>query len=322
MTRARLAVVALAAAAGAAALTGCYVDRVFGVDGSAGFNVGTALHAITVGPLARSYELHVPTKRPTSSSGSLLPYPVLILLHGSSSSGDDIRVTTNMDSIADARHWVVAYPDAVKGGGGLFPSDWNAGTCCGAAGREDIDDVTFISNIITEISNNLPVDHTRIYVAGFSDGGRMAHRLGCELSRTVAAIAVVSGSLKDDACSPTNGVPIIAVHGTADDVVPYDDGSDTPPPGPVPDAAAALPPSMQFWVSQNGCGAAAVATTKPSTDVTRTGFTRCTAGDVVFYSVDGGVHTWPVLVANSDDPDSELSASAVIAGFLSRQVRK
>ena len=36
---------------------------------------------------------------------------------------------------ACANRTIVAYPNGVSGGGGLYPTDWNAGTCCGAAGR-------------------------------------------------------------------------------------------------------------------------------------------------------------------------------------------
>src|SRR5437773_1561304 len=80
--------------------------------------------------------------------------------------------------------------------------DWNAGTCCGAAARENVDDVGFLKAVIDRVSKQLPVDQKRIYIAGFSDGGRMAYHAACQLSSTIAAIGVVSGSLLDDHCSP------------------------------------------------------------------------------------------------------------------------
>jgi polyhydroxybutyrate depolymerase len=296
------------------------VDRITGTGSSGRFGIGRSLHDIVVGQLDRTYELHVPHKRPTSTSGTVAPYPLIIVLHGSSGSGDDIRATTNMDSISEARHWIAAYPDGVRGEGGLFPSDWNAGTCCGAAGREGIDDVAFIKAVIAEISAHLPVDKTRIYVAGFSDGGRMAHRLGCELTTTIAAIGVVSGSMKDDACTPSAAMPIIAIHGTADDIVPYDEPSETAPPPTVPASASSLPPSVQYWIAKNGCSTAATA--KPAAHVARTAFTGCTGAPVTFYAIAGGVHTWPVLTPGTSDPDAELSATSAIAAFFAGQARK
>ncbi len=293
----------------------CASDGIFGVDAVSGFASGTGLHTISVGSLQRDYILHVPPHRPTSTSGTLLPYPLVVVLHGSSGSGEDIRGTTQMDSVGDANHWIIAYPDGVRGEGGLFPSDWNAGTCCGAASREGIDDIGFISQMLAELEGNLPIDAKRVYVAGFSDGGRMAHTLGCALAGQIAAIAVVSGSLVDDSCAPARAVPIIAIHGTDDDIVPYDDDASTLPPNPVTGVAATLPPSVQFWISTDGCGDGVA--TKYSTDVTRIGFTKCVGGDVTFYSIAGGVHTWPVSVPGADDdPDSELPASVVIAQFF------
>ncbi|HEX3866182.1 MAG TPA: PHB depolymerase family esterase, partial [Gemmatimonadaceae bacterium] len=282
----------------------CSPDGLFGVNQASGFDPGTGLHTMSSGSLQRDYILHVPAHRPTSTSGTLLPYPLVIVLHGSSGSADDIRGTTQMDSVSEAVHWVVAYPDGVRGEGGLFPSDWDAGTCCGAASRENIDDVGFIAQVMDELTVNLPIDTKRIYVVGFSDGGRMAHTLACALASKIAAIGVVSGSIADDSCAPSRPVPLIAIHGTDDDIVPYDEDSATQPPSAAVGLGAALPPSVQFWLATNGCGAGT--SSKYSNDVTHYSFTGCTGADVAFYSIAGGVHTWPVGVPGvTDDPDSE-----------------
>ena len=102
-------------------------------------------------------------------------------------------------------------------------------------------------SVIDRVSKQLPVDQKRIYIAGFSDGGRMAYHAACQLSSTIAAIGVVSGSLLDDHCEPTKSVAVLAVHGTDDDEVPYDDDARTDPPKPVPSAAMlvnARPPGL------------------------------------------------------------------------------
>jgi polyhydroxybutyrate depolymerase len=306
-------------AAASVAIAGCTADSLFGIGASASFAAGTTQHGIDVGGLPRTYVLHVPTRRGTSRSGTLLPYPLVIMLHGSSASGTDLQQVTNMDSIAEARHWVVAYPNGERGAGGLFPSDWNAGTCCGAASREGIDDVGFMTALIAQLSARLPMDKRRIYVAGFSDGARLAYRLGCEMSPTLAAIAAVSGSLSDDHCAPAKPVPVIGVHGTDDPTVDYAEPSATPLSRPVLGVGAGLPPSAQFWLDVNGC---TVGVATRTVDVTRTTFTGCTGADVTFFSLAGGVHTWPVLVPGATgDSDSELSASAVIADFFSHHLR-
>ena len=224
-------------------------------------------------------------------------------------------------SLGEANRWIVAYPNGERGAGGLFPTDWNAGLCCGAAGRENIDDVGFISAMMAQISSKLPVDKTRIYVVGFSDGGRMAHHLACVMAARIAAIGVVSGSMKDDHCAPAKSVPLIAIHGTGDPTVPYDELSATPARTSVSGVGALLPPSVQFWLSVDGCAHGTSAGFAAS--VVRTTFTGCTGSEVLFYSITDGVHTWPVVDTMAPaDPDAHLTASIVIAEFLSRQVRR
>ncbi len=299
----------------------CNSDGLLGLKTSTTFTIGTAIHDIAVGDLARSYVLHVPTKRPTATNGTLMAYPLMIVLHGSSATGADIRETSNMDSVSEAHRWVVAYPNGVQGSGGLFPSDWNAGTCCGAAGRENIDDLGFLQHIITQIATSLPIDKRRIYVVGFSDGGRMAHHVACAMSSQIAAIAVVSGSLRDSQCAPTVAVPIIAIHGTDDQSVPWGEDADTQPLTALTGIAATLPPSLQFWASKNGCTTGSSITL--SLHVDQTLFPVCKSGELAFYSINGGTHTWPMLVNSlSDDPDETFASTAVIAQFLKRQSLK
>src|SRR6185369_15444175 len=100
------------------ALGACATDRLAGVDVTTSFDIGTGLHAIDVGSLTRDYVLHVPQRRPMASSGMVLPYSLILVLHGSSATGGDIEATTNMDSVSEANRVVVAYPNAVAGAGG------------------------------------------------------------------------------------------------------------------------------------------------------------------------------------------------------------
>jgi polyhydroxybutyrate depolymerase len=306
----------------AAALSACSIDRLLGVSGNTAFSAGTSNHALTIDALERTYLLHVPKKKLVTSTGTPRAYPLVIMLHGSSATGDAIEHSSQMDALADSIGFIVAYPNASRGAGGLFPTDWNAGACCGAAARENIDDIGFISAMITGISKKELINKTRIYVAGFSDGGRMAYRVACDLATTVAAIAVVSGSLQDESCAPKVNVPVIAFHGTDDPEVPYDDSALTTPTKPLPADAANLPSSVKFWIAQNSCSTLVIR--HPGPDVTETDFTPCTGGEVAFYSIQGGVHGWPGEPDGngSQPPMSELSATQVIWTFFTGKFRR
>jgi polyhydroxybutyrate depolymerase len=303
----------------ALSLVACAGVRVPGRSRESGnWGPGTAVHEVDVRGDARSYHLHVPPRQPRSRFGGTRALPLVVLLHGSSGSAYDMQEASRMDSIADARGFLVAYPSGSKGRLGLFRSDWNAGTCCGAAARDQVDDVEFVRRLIAELQQRLSVDKRRIYVGGFSDGGRMTYRIACELAPMVAAIAVVSGSLALPNCAPARPVPAIAFHGTADPEVPYADSALTRPAASVGAWAAALPPVTQFWAVQNGCRGATTQTV--SAHVNAAIFSGCSA-DLALYTIDGGVHGWPgepTGGAGAAPPMSEISASDLMVRFFLR----
>ena len=275
---------------------------------------GTAMHSVVVGSLARSYVLHVPARRRVNAAGVVVPWPLVMVLHGSSGDGPTIEHQSGMDSLADAQRFLVAYPNGTGGAIGLYPSDWNAGSCCGGANRDNIDDLGFITSLVAEVAAHLALDPHRVYVAGFSSGGYMAYHAGCQLATTIAAIGVVSGSLADDACTPAKPVPLWAVHGTDDPEVPYDEDAPQPP-GPVPNVADTLPPSVQFWSSTNGCAVKSAKNTVKlaAADVVFTHMTSCTGADVDFYSIHGGTHGWP---GGPDDPGAQAPMNEISATVL------
>ena len=128
-----------------------------------------------------------------------------------------------MNQMADQGQFIAAYPEGASWLETPWRS-WNAGQCCGYAMHRGVDDVEFIRRLIDELIARHAVDPQRVYVTGVSNGGMMAHRLGCELSDRIAAIAPIAGSL-GVACHPTSPVSVMIVHGTNDRHVPYEDGT-------------------------------------------------------------------------------------------------
>jgi polyhydroxybutyrate depolymerase len=304
--------------AAAALLGGCSPDRM--VSSAPGLNASSEpeRREIAVGPTTRSFLLHLPAK-PTEPSTAM---PLVIMLHGSGGDAADLRAVTGMSAAADDAGFIVVYAEGSHGSFSVYPSDWNAGTCCGAAAREHVDDLGFIRQIVATVSAEYPVDQRRVYIAGFSDGGRMAYHAACQLAPMIAAIAVVSGSLVDNECTPASPVAVLAVHGTADDQVPFNEPSETEPPTAVPAPALELPASVQFWVSADGCAAGASAADQLTAHVLEEAFSGCSGADVVAYVIDGGVHGWPGQPdTDSGSPMAELNTTTVIARFFANHVR-
>merc|ERR1712048_935361 len=86
-----------------------------------------------------------------------------------------------------------------------------------------VDDIGFIDALLDELEATYCIDRSRIYVTGYSNGGMMTQRLGCELNHRLAAIAPQHGQSRlGYNCEPEYDVPmpIINIWGTNDEIVP------------------------------------------------------------------------------------------------------
>ncbi|MDQ2891319.1 MAG: dienelactone hydrolase family protein [Gemmatimonadota bacterium] len=258
---------------------------------------------IQVAGLSRRYVVHVPPLTATQLADQA--HPLMLLLPGSSQVGETVMSESGMDTLSDARHFLLVYPDGVGGN----DTDWNAGDCCGAAHAQGVDDVAFLQAVIADVASRFRVDTHRIYFAGFSDGARMAYSVACRMGATVAGVAAVSGSLTQSDCQPGRAIPVIAFHGVEDTSVPYTDPSHTAP-SKLVKSALELPPTILFWLANNGCSSVTTAVYAQQGPVLTTQGNHC-AGDVEFYTITNGTHTWP-----SPERGLAVDASPLIVDFL------
>jgi polyhydroxybutyrate depolymerase len=261
----------------------------------------TQVETIRVGDIDRTFRVYRPVE--------MAAHPGLVfILHGVFGSGFIMEASTGFDAEADRLGWIVAYPDGVADGWDAFGSGPDWGSHPGA------DDVAFIAAAIDRLEATDAVDPARVYVSGLSRGAMMSYRLGCELSGRVAAIAPVSGNMAtadgraDVPCNLARPVSVLAIHGTADNMIPIDGGKTDIPFSPFTDV-------MARWRALDSCsGPAAVAVDGASTT---TGWS-CKAGSTVAMRVvEGGWHTWPVK-STSPAPSSpdDFDASRLIADFF------
>ena len=228
--------------------------------------------------LVRHVLLHVPDGY-DPTRGTML----VLNLHGFTSADWQQSLLTHMNDAADARQLIVAYPQGVA-------ASWNAGDCCGTAWVDAVDDIGFIAAALDKLERDYCVDPRRVYATGMSNGGFMSHRLGCEMSDRIAAIAPVAGVDGMDTCHPERPVPIFHFHGTADPLVPYDGGT------PILHDLGGLvfrsvAESMSIWAELNGCSGEPTVFYEHG-EVTCREWTGC-AAQTRLCTVDGGGHTWP-----------------------------
>ncbi len=271
----------------------------------------------------RSYRLHVPASLDPST-----PAPLLVALHGGLGSSDQFRANSGFDGLAEANRFVVVYPDGIGArADGTGPQTWNGGYCCGPAARQDVDDVGFVRQLLDRIATELPIDPTRTFAAGHSNGGIMAYRLACELSDRIVAVGVQAGSLGVDDCAPSTPVSVIHLHGTDDTNHPIDGGAGTGVAGvtfrPARDAVEAI-------AAANGCDPSPTPGTDPlNPDLTVSTWTPCRDGAAVrLVVVDGATHAWMGRPASSElasgfvgEPYPDLDASRAIWSFLASHPR-
>ena len=243
---------------------------------------------LTHAGLQRSYIVHVPP-------GASTPRPVVINLHGGGSNGEAQQRYTQMDSVADREHFIVVYPNGSGRGRFLV---WNAGTCCGAAPAKRIDDVGFIRAVIDDLAKRVPVDRSRVYATGLSNGSMMSYRLAAEAPDLVAAIAGVSGSMVVMQFHPTLPVPIMHFHSVDDPRALYNGGLGPPFPGTT--TRALHPPVEQQlakWIAHNGCPSTPKIEKRLSGEgntATKLVYAPCSSGaPVVFWKMSGSGHVWP-----------------------------
>jgi polyhydroxybutyrate depolymerase len=167
------------------------------------------------------------------------------------------------------------------------------------------------------VSADYLVDARGIYAAGMSNGAMMVHRLGCEMSDVLAAIAAVGGALEVE-CASAGPVSAIVFHGTADRIVPYAGGpAGTVPRGMDPEYDP-VSSAVAVWATAGGCTGATGE--QVSAGVVRQVRTGCLAGyGAELYTVDGGGHAWPGGEpgwARGDVPTTEVVATDMIWDFF------
>jgi polyhydroxybutyrate depolymerase len=229
------------------------------------------------GGLTRTYLLHVPSSYDGSTS-----VPLVIVLHGAGESPLQIETMTGFAAKSDKEGFIVVYP---QGASNVGFDGW----------KSDVDDVGFINELINRLGQKYKIDPNGIYVTGFSMGAMMAYRLGADLSDKIAAIAPVAGTIGaitnnvlERIPDPSQPVPVIIFHGTADTTIPYEG-----------DGYLSVAESVDFWVRHDRCSANPQNETSSDGKTIKSVYSGGTNGtEVVLYTLVSGGHGWPATATD------------------------
>ena len=262
--------------------------------------------SITHAGLEREYILYVPDSYTPGTAA-----PLVLNFHGYTSNNLEQFLYSDFRPIADTAGFLVVHPMGTVDL--LGNPHWNVGW-----GSSTVDDVGFTSALIDSLSATYTINQDRIYSTGMSNGGFFSYKLACDLSHRIAAIASVTGTMnigQTATCSPSHPMPVMEIHGTADETVAYEGNFFFEP----------IPNVVAWWTAFDGCDLT------PNTSVIDDSNTDdgCTAEHYVFvngqngssvehYKIIGGQHTWPGSAFGGFGTNQDINASKEIWRFFSK----
>jgi polyhydroxybutyrate depolymerase len=200
--------------------------------------------------VARPYEMHVPPRHPGHA-------PLLVFLHGYGDDHVGVAQWLGAEALADRHDFLLALPDGTLDASGK--RFWNATDACCNFHFVPVDDVAYLDAVIDDAIARYPVDPARVYVAGYSNGGFMAHRYACDRAERVAGVVSFAGAVWKDAsrCKPSVPVSVLEVHGDADPRVRYEGAEATAAKDALlRQAYPGAKESIATWARLDGCGTA------------------------------------------------------------------
>ena len=259
--------------------------------------------SLTHDGIQRTFVYYVPSSwTPTASS------PLMLVLHGLTQTGAGVMDITQFNTIAEANHFIVCYPDGIN-------NAWNANMNITVSSA---DDLGFIEALANHFQTQWHTDPAKQYLVGFSNGGFMSHKLACESSMCFAAIASVSGNMSDTTynnCNPYFSPSILHIHGTNDLVVPYNGGAQT---------GVSVDQTMAKWSTFLNCNGSPTQVPMPNTNLTdlssptRITYPNC-AASLEHIKITGGGHQWPgisTLLGGAGIINMDFFSPQVIWDFL------
>lgn len=245
------------------------------------FGVDVSGHTVVVDGRSRTVLIHVPPK--LDASGET---PVVLAFHGLMQSGRSFARLTRLNRLADEEGFVVVYPEG-------YLRSWNDGDDSKLATRKGIDDLAFIRVLLEALPEIAPVDTSRIYAVGFSNGGFLLARHSCALADDLAAAGFVGSGvypLWSPDCRSTRSLPAMFINGSDDPMLrPVNERFDRSPAH-----------SGRLWAEAHDCDGHVIPEALPDggdddvTSVSRITYSSCRDSlRIAQLDIAGGGHVWP-----------------------------
>ena len=247
------------------------------------FSEGQEVEIISDGN-ERSFRINLPNNTDNS-------VPLMIFLHGL---GETSALWYGAATYTTNQGFVVVRPESgtfLNSSGTGYVKLWNA-----ILDSTRFDDVQFISDIIDYMLTNYDfIDHNRVYVAGYSNGGYMAYRLLCDLSHRITASTSVSGNMflndnEFDCIDQGRYIPILHIHGTEDPINSYYPGGNGV--DILDDQYLTIIESIEFWSNYHQYDTMEIDTILSDVSIRYTYSNDTVLSNFEHIKVINGGHTW------------------------------
>lgn len=251
----------------------------------------------------RSYRIAVPSEYKEAASKK---WPLIIDFHGRGGSALGQYHNSQYYLSQSGQEYFVVYPNGCHG---ELDKQGNPARAWQGAhyANPDCNDLHFVSQLLTCIQQDYPIDSKRIYASGKSNGGGFVDTLACSSTGdSFAAFAMAAAALYTEShippleCNGSRPRKILEAHGSADSVIPIGGQTDNSTPD---NSTPNITLWTELWAERNGCDLEKDGTiTYLKWGINTTYSCNGTANMIQQYNVTGLDHCWPSVTDNTDTP--------------------
>lgn len=226
----------------------------------------------------RTYSVYEPEDLESNAS-------VIFVFHGGGVGERDIvREQFQLEPIADLHKFYLVYPQGIG-------YSWNAGNCCGYSKSNQIDDVKFFRDIVSDIKSRYSIG--KVYITGISNGAMMCYSLGIKSGDLINGICAISGGLglPLDREFGNYRVPILHFHGGLDQNYPFN-GGETLSGDTTVDFVSILD-TLNYWIENNNSQKTYITISEEEVTIKTWIKKSFDSASVILYYLPNGGHTVP-----------------------------
>lgn len=159
------------------------------------YQIGKNFYTIDIDGDTREYYVHVPNGYDPSIKTSMV-----FMLHGTTGDGERFYNISGWTDVGETENIITVFPSSwsyclIVDGQVKNTTKWNTYGNEYCDGEQPKDDIKFFRALIDKLSNQFNLDNKRIYICGFSNGGRMSAQCAIEMGDVFAAAVGCSGVL-------------------------------------------------------------------------------------------------------------------------------